>query len=263
MERATWANLCYQHLPRARLPLALAHLHWSLAPGSPVELALHLGTEETTDRPGDEFPGRFFAGWQPESLTDVVTGAGFTIDDVTVSEDVVSHVEVRARRARSLPDTVGPGMRMLVCGLNPSVYAADAGIGYARPTNRFWDAAVAAGVLSRRRDPLHALVHHRVGMTDLVKRPTSRSAEVTADEYRAGADRVQRLVRWLRPEVVCFVGLEGWRAAVDRNAVPGLQLHRFGGVPAYVMPSTSGLNAHATPAQLVEHLRAAAAVARS
>jgi hypothetical protein len=33
------------------------------------------------------------------------------------------------------------------------------------------------------------------------------------------------------------------------------------GVPTYVMPSTSGLNASSRPADLVEHLRAVAALA--
>ena len=36
-------------------------------------------------------------------------------------------------RGRTLPDTVGAGMRLLVCGLNPSVHAADAGVGYVTP----------------------------------------------------------------------------------------------------------------------------------
>jgi G:T/U-mismatch repair DNA glycosylase len=35
----------------------------------------------------------------------------------------------------------------------------------------------------------------------------------------------------------------------------------LGGVPVYVMPSTSGLNARVSVAQLADHLRAAAALA--
>jgi hypothetical protein len=61
---------------------------------------------------------------------------------------------------------------------------------------------------------------------------------------------------------VCFVGLAGWRAAVDPRAAPGVQPAGFGGVPAYVMPSTSGLNAHVRLDDLVTHLRAAARLAR-
>ena len=97
-------------------------------------------------------------------------------------------------------------------------------------------------------------------MTDLVKRATPRADGLTAGEYRTGAARVERLVRWLRPGAVCFVGLAGWRAAIDRGAQPGPQAAGFGGVPAYVMPSTSGLNARTRPDELVAHLCAAAAL---
>ena len=98
-------------------------------------------------------------------------------------------------------------------------------------------------------------------MTDLVKRATPRADELTTAEYRAGLERVARLCAWLRPGAVCFVGLAGWRAAVDRKAVAGVQPEPLGDTPVYVMPSTSGLNARTTPAELADHLRAAAALA--
>jgi len=151
--------------------------------------------------------------------------------------------------------------RILVCGLNPSVYSADAGIGFARPGNRFWAAALAAGIVTVDRDTRAALTGRGVGMTDLVKRATPRADELTRDEYRDGLARVERLVQWLQPGAVCFVGLAGWRAAVDRKAVAGVQPDGIGGRPAYVMPSTSGLNAHSRLDDLADHLRAAAALA--
>jgi TDG/mug DNA glycosylase family protein len=98
-------------------------------------------------------------------------------------------------------------------------------------------------------------------MTDLVKRATVGADELTRDEYRAGAARVERIVHWLRPAVVCFVGLAGWRAAIDAKANAGEQLDGFGGSRAYVMPNTSGLNARTTLDELVQHLRAAMALA--
>jgi len=152
-------------------------------------------------------------------------------------------------------------MRMLVCGLNPSLVAADAGFGYAGATNRFWAVAAAAGVVTVARQPLAGLAADGVGMTDLIKRATPNADGLTPAEYRAGADRVRRLVGWLRPGVVLFVGLAGWRAAVDRRAAPGAQPAPFGGAPAYVMPSTSGRNARTTPAELAEHFRRALALA--
>jgi TDG/mug DNA glycosylase family protein len=186
----------------------------------------------------------------------VLHGAGFAVDELTNDAHRDPTFTIRARRARTLPDFVGAGMRVLVSGLNPSVHAADAGVGYVTPGNRFWRAALSAGLASRDRDARHALRHHGMGMTDLVKRATPRAAELTRDEYRRGLARLDRLCAWLRPAAVCFVGLAGWRAAVDRHAQPGWQPRDVGGRPAYVLPSTSGLNAATPLAALVDHLRA-------
>ena len=209
-----WSWMTHLHVPRHRLPLALWDLHRVLAVGSPFEIQVLEGEYEGDNLPGDDVGGRFFAGWTPDRLTDVVVGAGFEVEEGSLA---VAGDEVRLRsvRARTLADTVGPGMRLLVCGVNPSWYSADAGVGYARPGNRFWPAALAAGIVDLDRDPVAALVDHGVGMTDFVKRPTRTAAEVTAAEYRSGYERVERLVEWLRPGAVCFTGLSGWRSVVD------------------------------------------------
>jgi TDG/mug DNA glycosylase family protein len=251
---AAWARASYVHVPRDRLPLALAQLQRASAPGAPVTLVLHRGDVAWGELPADDFAGRRFGQWEPDALADVVVGAGFELDGLDAGDQWIT---VTARRGRLLPDTVGPGMRLLVCGLNPSLYTADAGVGYARPGNRFWPAALASGLVSRDRDPLAALADHGVGMTNLVLRATPRADQITPAEYRAGAARVERLVRWLRPGALCVVGVTGWRHAVDRKAELGEQPARFGGRPVYVMPNTSGLNAHAKPADYERHLRAA------
>lgn len=252
-----WASNSYLHVPRTRLPLALARLHWALAVGAPLAISGIAGEGEGALET-DDFPGRFYTLWQPDELARLLAGAGFEVDDVSVDGE---RVWADARRARTLPDAVGAGLRVLVCGLNPSLVAADAGYGFAGPTNRFWKAAVAAGLVTRPRDPLGCLLHDRVGMTDMVKRATPNAAALTAEEYRAGAARVRRLVEWLQPGLVLFVGLAGWRAAVDRTAGAGLQPQPFAGVPAYVMPSTSGLNARTSAAGLAAHMVAALAAA--
>ena len=254
-----WASNSYLHVPRTRLPLAMARLHWAMEVGAPLTLSVVVGDGEG-DWPDDDFPGRRFSFWQPESLGALLAGAGFEVEDVTIQAE---RVWADARRARTLPDTTAAGQRVLVCGLNPSVVAADAGYGFAGPSNRFWRAAVASGLVTRPRDPLGCAVHDRVGMTDLVKRATPNAAVLGVEEYRAGADRVRGLVEWLQPQLVLFVGLAGWRAAVDRTALAGLQPAPFGGAPAYVMPSTSGLNAHSTPASLAAHMAEALTLLRS
>ncbi|GMU79593.1 MAG: hypothetical protein AMXMBFR46_23830 [Acidimicrobiia bacterium] len=255
---AAWARASYLHVPRTDLPLALADLHRALAVGARVDATMRFGVHEGAI-PDDDFPGRFFAEWEPGPLRDVFTGAGF---DVTVCDhDGGEWVQVEAERRRSLADLVTPGMRMLVVGLNPSEYAADVGVGFARPGNRFWPAALAAGLVTRDRDPWHAVRVDRVGMTDLVKRATPSAADLTRAEYREGVARVERLVAWMRPAVVCVAGLTGWRAAVDRAAVTGVQPRSLGGRPVYLMPNPSGLNAHETVDSLAAHLVAAMRVA--
>ena len=255
--RAAWASRSYIHLARAEVPLALADLHRALVPGAPVELHLFEGDTEWDERADDDFPGRRFSRWPEDWLRDVLEGAGLEVERIERRDKVLL---VSATRLHTLADTVAGGMRMLVCGLNPSLVAAEAGVGFAGAANRFWPAALAAGLVSRARDPRHALVAHHIGMTDLVKRPTRRAAELTAAEYRDGLARLERLAERLAPGVVCFVGLAGWRAAVDRRASPGPQPRRIGGRPAYVMPSTSGLNSRTSLVELTDHLRAAAAL---
>ena len=166
-------------------------------------------------------------------------------------------------RIHSLPDIVAAGMRLLIVGLNPSPYSADHSIGYARPGNRFWPAALAAGIVSVDRDPRHALHHHGLGMTDLVRRTTKRADELERAEFVLGFERVERLAAWLKPQAVCFVGLGGWRAVVDRKASSGVQERTLGDRPVYVMPHTSGLNAHSRLEDLATHFQLAAELADS
>ncbi len=151
-----WARASYLHLPKVRLPAALADLHRTLAVGAPVTLSMRHGRDEGP-LPDDDFPGRFFAGWESGPLTDVMVGAGFTLDAPIGPADAHQWLHVRATRARTLPDLVRPGLRVLMVGLNPSEYSADAGIGFARPGNRFWPAALAAGFVTVDRDARHAL----------------------------------------------------------------------------------------------------------
>jgi TDG/mug DNA glycosylase family protein len=254
----TWARAAYLHVGRDQLPLALADLHHALRVGAPVELTMKRGDYEGSALPGDDFPGRFFACWHPADLADVMTGAGFVIDHLDADEE---WIVVKATRARTLADTVGTGMRLLFCGLNPSLYAADAGVGFARPGNRFWPAALAAGIVTRDRDPLHALRGHGIGMTDLVKRATVGAAELASAEFHQGLWRVRRLIDRHRPRAVCFVGLTGWRSAVDPRAQAGVQPEPLGDAKVYVMPNTSGLNARVRVEELAGHLRAAADLA--
>lgn len=246
-----WAKSSYQHLPMERLPLALADLHRASQVGAPASIMVT--SDRRTRVPWDDpFGPRHFAYWPITRLRDVVQGAGFTVE--AIDDDGIDWLTVRAVRDRTLADIAGPGLRLLIVGLNPSVHAADRGVGFARPGNRFWPALLASGLASRDRDPRHACAAHGIGFTDLVKRATPRADALSRHEYVVGAARVARLVEWLRPESVCFAGLTGYRAAIDPKATTGWQPAPFGARPAYVMPNPSGLNAHTNVADLAAHL---------
>jgi len=199
----------------------------------------------------------------PPSLESLLEGGGFSViqrgdgPDHQIPGDNVTTVT----RLRSLPDYVDANLRVLICGLNPSLHSADLKVGFGRAGIRFWPAALASGLVTIDRDPVDALLTHRIGMTDMVKRASTKADSVTRDEYRSGLHRLDGLCSWLRPTVVCMVGLAGWRSATDRKAVAGRQQQRLGGSVVYVMPSTSGLNAHSSLADLTAHLGAATALA--
>ena len=186
-------------------------------------------------------------------MSDVLVGAGFSLQAPSRGAD---SIRVTAKPLRTLSDTVNSDMRLLLVGLNPSFHAADAGYGFAGPSNRFWPAALEAQIVSKERDSIHALQVDRVGMTDLVKKPTSKASELTDKQFRVGLARVSRMCSWLRPKAVCVLGITGWRAALgDSKLSLGAQMTRLGGRPVYVLPNPSGLNAHTNHADMVKRFR--------
>ncbi len=211
--------------------------------GAPAHLLLHAGTVDG-ELADDDFPGRWFAAWAPDALIDVLDRRRLRRRVVHGRRRRPFWVEARIRRARTLPDTVGPGMRLLVCGLNPSVLLGRRrASGSLAPGNRFWPAAIAAGLVTVARDTRAALARrHRHDRPR--EAGDAQAKELTRDEYRGGLARVERLVRWLQPGR--GVLRRPRRLARPRSigsAVAGVQADGIGGRPAYVMPSTSGLNA--------------------
>ena len=250
-----WASKCLQHIPNERLPMALARLHRAMAVDAPLDLVVFRGDGEWISDREDDLPGRRFWQWTPDDLRAVVEGAGFDDVDVrAVARAGADELHVTSRRAVMLPDLVRADLRVLFCGYNPSIYAAERGVPFARPGNRFWPAALEAGLVSVDRDAWHAVARHGVGFTDLVKRATVGASELSTDELRAGLERVTRICEWLRPAVVCVLGIGGWRSVVDRKATVGWQERRLGPSRVYVMPNPSGLNASTQHAGFVEHL---------
>jgi TDG/mug DNA glycosylase family protein len=164
---------------------------------------------------------------------------------------------------RVLRDVIAPGLRVLFCGINPGLYSAATGWHFARPGNRFWPALAASGLTPTRLHPSDraSLLACGLGITNLVARPTASAAELTAAEIRAGRPVLARKVRRYRPRAVAVVGIGAFRIAFDRpDAALGRQPELCDGALLWVLPNTSGLNAHH---QAADFARAFAALRRA
>jgi TDG/mug DNA glycosylase family protein len=155
--------------------------------------------------------------------------------------------QLDAARGQVLPDLIAPGLRVLFCGINPSLYSAAVGHHFARPGNRFWPALHAAGFTQRLLSPFEdaTLPALGYGLTNLVARATARADQLGAEELLAGGAALVGKVRTYRPRFVAFLGVTAYRTAFARpEAKLGQQRDPLGGAVIWVLPSPSGLNAH-------------------
>jgi len=158
-----------------------------------------------------------------------------------------SPAELAAARDATVPDVVVPGLRVLFCGVNPSLWSAAVGHHFARPGNRFWIALHRSGFTDRRLSPFEdgRLPDYGLGCTNLVARATARADELSPEELRRGAERLRRLVLGQRPGWLAVLGLGAYRAAFARpSAAPGPQPEVIGETRVWLLPNPSGRNAH-------------------
>src|ERR671932_1140596 len=148
---------------------------------------------------------------------------------------------------RTLPDRVAPGLRVLLVGINPSLFSGWSGHHFGRPSNRLWTTLQEAGLTPRRLAPEDTadLLAAGIGITNLVARATARADELSDDEIRAGVPRLRELVREWRPRAVAVLGVTAYRVAFGRpKAVVGRKPDPIEGSLLWVLPNPSGLNAH-------------------
>lgn len=157
-----------------------------------------------------------------------------------------SRADLEAARARTIPDVIAPDLRVLFCGINPGLYSGATGHHFARPGNRFWKTLQLAGFTERVLDPAEQalLLDAGLGITNLVARTTATAYELTAEELRDGAQRLEATATTYRPMIVASLGISAYRLAFRRpGAVVGLQPERLGRSRLWILPNPSGLNA--------------------
>ena len=170
-----------------------------------------------------------------------------------------TRAELQAFRDTEVPDLLGPGLRLLFVGINPGLWTAATQTHFASPSNRFYPALYAAGILAEPLSPSDGMTDadrdmlrsRGIGITNIVRRATARADELTKAELRAGAVELTATVRRTKPHVVAILGITAYRTAFDaKAATPGKQPEPLAGAELWVVPNPSGLNAHETAASL-------------
>ncbi|GAA1062079.1 mismatch-specific DNA-glycosylase [Agromyces bracchium] len=170
-----------------------------------------------------------------------------------------TRAELESYRGASVADLMPEHPRLVFVGINPGLWTAATGTHFAHPGNRFYPALLAAGILPRLPDVANGmseadrrmLLDAGIGITNLVHRATARADELDRSELHEGAARLERDVAGWHPLVVAVVGLTAYRQGFDRpRARAGRQEDRIADAELWVVPNPSGLNAHATVADL-------------
>jgi TDG/mug DNA glycosylase family protein len=158
-----------------------------------------------------------------------------------------TEAQLAAARNTTVPDLIRPGLKVLFCGINPGLYSAAVGHHFARPGNRFWPALRAAEFTDRLLSPFEEreLLEAGYGITNVAPRATAAADELSNKELIEGAEALEQKVRHYRPGVLAVLGVGAYRTAFGRkNAKVGRQAEAVGGVPVWILPNPSGLNAH-------------------
>jgi TDG/mug DNA glycosylase family protein len=181
-----------------------------------------------------------------------------------------TRAELESFRDATVPDLVGPGLKLLFVGINPGLWTAATKTHFAHPGNRFYPALLRGGVIEREidrgsgmsDDDRRHLIERGIGISNVVHRATAKASELTSAELRAGGGDLRRFVALHRPAVVAVAGITAYRTAFHSpKAEMGRQPDPFEGAVLWVVPNPSGLNAHETIETLAAAYRAPAVAA--
>jgi TDG/mug DNA glycosylase family protein len=181
-----------------------------------------------------------------------------------------TRAELETYRGGTLPDLLGPRVRLLFVGINPGLWTVATQSHFGRRGNRFYPALFAAGITDHAIDASGgfdladvAHLHDRgVGITSIVAGATARADEIEPGALVAGAAGLRERVSRIRPAAIAVLGITAYRVGFERpRASVGRQPEDLAGAQLWVVPNPSGLNAHESVASLGAAYREVAAAA--
>ena len=149
----------------------------------------------------------------------------------------------RRATASAVPDVLGPGLRVVFCGINPGFVSAAAAAHFANPRNDFWRLLADAGLTPRllRPDEQFEALEFGIGLTNAAARTTRGSGDLRRGDF--DRERLEGLAADLAPRAIAFVGKEAYRGLFGERPELGPQQRTIGDVGLFVLPSTSPANA--------------------
>jgi TDG/mug DNA glycosylase family protein len=162
----------------------------------------------------------------------------------------------------AVPDILGPGLRIVFCGINPGLRSAAAGHHFANPRNDFWRLLADSGLTPRRLDPSEqwTMLELGYGLTNAAHRTTRGSGDLRRGDFAGAAARLGRIARELAPRTIAFVGKAAYEGTFGERASLGLLERRLADTRLFVLPSTSPANAAVSYAERLRWFRALAAL---
>jgi TDG/mug DNA glycosylase family protein len=158
-----------------------------------------------------------------------------------------SKEDLRDAVNRTTEDLIDYNLKILFCGINPGLWSGATGFHFARPGNRFWKVLHLAGFTDRILHPSeeHELLERGCGITSFCKRTTARADELRTEEFIEGGKLLIKKLEKYKPRNLAVLGITAFRAAFRQpKAKLGLQEEKIVGIPVWVLPNPSGLNAH-------------------
>lgn len=145
----------------------------------------------------------------------------------------------------AVPDVLGPGLRVIFCGINPGFRSAAAGAHFANPRNDFWRLLADAGLTPRALAPEEQkrMLELGYGLTNAAYRTTRGSSDLRRGDFEGSAERLEKIACELQPRVIAFVGKAAYEGTFRERPELGLQERRLGETSLFVLPSTSPANA--------------------
>jgi len=139
-----------------------------------------------------------------------------------------------------LADAIRPGLRVVFCGTALGRVAALRRAYYAGPGNAFYRTLWEIGLTPRRLEPAEyeELLDYGIGLTDICKTRSGSDQEVGRSGF--DVERLTVLLEENRPEWIAFNGKNSASGAFGHAVDYGPQEESFAGIPAFVLPSTSG-----------------------